>query len=278
MDTYFIRHTRVLDLSNETKKKLWDEHRIAIHFEAVDSVDPNAYQTPAGKKAVRLFAELAKNGGYVCAEYAGRSESLIGKVASGSKVDFINDGTWRSGAECHLKTLVVQDAKWLNREDYARLAVGRPRLGTIARWPSARDGVATLVDGREQSLDWRTAPPALQEIACSEVLRLPEIEEMGLPRLRCLLLPVGRTLRDVDIVGIAADGKRIFAQVTFLSRTVAAWKFEQLRAYGASGGSHRILFCQCENVAQEEGILVFPVQKVFELLGKFDWGQTLLKG
>ena len=173
---------------------------------------------------------------------------------------------------------MVQDAKWLNREDYLELGVSRPRQGTIARWRATGDSIAARVEGRERTLAWEALPPARQEIACSEALRLTEIEQLGLPRLRCLLLPVGRTLRDVDIVGIAEDGKRIFAQVTFHSRSGAAWKFDKLRAYGASGGSHRILFCQCENVAQEEGILVFPVQKVFELLGKFDWGQTLLKG
>jgi hypothetical protein len=112
------------------------------------------------------------------------------------------------------------------------------------------------------------------------VLRLSDVEQFGLPRLRCLLLPAGRTLRDIDIVGLAEDGKRIFAQVTFHPRAGAdcEWKLAKLRAYGASGGSHLILFCECDNVTQDAGIHVFPVQKVFELLSKFDWGRALLKG
>jgi hypothetical protein len=60
--------------------------------------------------------------------------------------------------------------------------------------------------------------PSQQEILCSEFLRMPEVESRGLPRLVHLLLPPGKTMRDIDIVGTAADGKRLLAQVTFGDR------------------------------------------------------------
>ena len=277
MRTYFIRHTNVLSVSDETRMRLIAENRIGIFFEAVDSLDPSDYPTRAGKKAVRIFAELATNGGYVCAEFSGRSESLIGKVPPDSKVEPF-DGEWQSGVPCRLKTLVVQSAIWLSREDYLILGVSRPIQGTLARWHAAGESIAALVEGREQAFAWASLPPARQEIACSELLRLPEAEQFGLPRLRCLLLPSGRTMRDIDLVGIGFDGRRIFAQVTFLPLASAESKINKLLAYGASGESHLLIFCRCENSIRERGITIFPVQKVFDLLSQLDWGKALLKG
>ena len=131
-----------------------------------------------------------------------RSKSLIGKVLPNSIVEPF-DGFWRSGEQCSLKTLVVQNAEWVNREDCLVLGVGRPRQGTIFRWWAVGHGIAARIEGRERPITWDTLPPACQEIACSEMLRLPEAEQLGLPRLRCLLLPVGGNMRDIDIVGLS---------------------------------------------------------------------------
>jgi len=37
-------------------------------------------------------------------------------------------------------------------------------------------------------------------------------------KLRRLLLPAGRTLQDIDLHGLAADGREVFGQVTYHPR------------------------------------------------------------
>ena len=80
MTTYFSRHTEVLDVDNETRQRLWEEGRIAIHFptdkrgeqpEDSSSVDPVDYSGLPGHSAMKALARLAAEGGYVCAQYHG---------------------------------------------------------------------------------------------------------------------------------------------------------------------------------------------------------------
>jgi hypothetical protein len=117
-----------------------------------------------------------------------------------------------------------------------------------------------------------------QEVACSEFLRLPEASKFGLPQLQSLLLPVGRTLKDVDIIGIATDGKQIFAQVTVSALHHASGKFDKLRKFVMPEKSHVILFCECDAPSIQDGIQIFPVSEVFKTLNGLEWGQQFLRG
>jgi hypothetical protein len=60
---------------------------------------------------------------------------------------------------------------------------------------------------------------------CSEYLRHAH---GALPILVHLLLPVGRTMKDVDIYGIASDGRKVHAKVTYLELERASDKFLRL--------------------------------------------------
>src|SRR5205085_12218981 len=102
----------------------------------------------------------------------------------------------------------------------------------------------------------------------------------GLPRLQSLLLPVGRTLKAVDFVGIATDGKRIFAQVTssLLHHAIDNGKLESLRQFVNPKKAHVVLFCSCDAPSVQDGIQIFPVEEVFRTLNRSKWGKHFLRG
>src|SRR5437867_11194646 len=208
MDMYFIRHSSSLDISEATRQRLWDERLIAIHYpedrngqwvEEADneSLDPEDYCGHA-KQYMSALHRLATEGGYVLAEYYGHSDFLIGTVPPNSGLALLR-GDWGSCQRvAALKTVQLRDACILNRRDHSVITASRPRQGTISRGHAVGDAVAAIIEGRVQPLSWGMLSSARQEVGCSEFLRLPEAAQFGLPRLQSLLLPVGRTLKDVD--------------------------------------------------------------------------------
>lgn len=94
------------------------------------------------------------------------------------------------------------------------------------KWPKAGRSVVRLVDGLTDELALEDLSPDQQEIVCSEFLRIDSNHE--LPRLAHLVLPTGRTMRDIDILGIAGDGKPLVAQVTFSPREQVGFKLDRL--------------------------------------------------
>jgi len=96
---------------------------------------------------------------------------------------------------------------------------------------------------------------AQQEAVCAEFLRETHEGLPELPRLHKLLLLVGRTLQDIDLHGLADDGREIFGQVTYHSRgsAPAKKKFVELKSYGERG-AHLVFFCRGRGSSQEEGV------------------------
>jgi hypothetical protein len=291
MTTYFCRHTQALDIDGQTRKRLWDERRIAIHFphdkrgtlaEESDnsSVDPEDY-AGAGRRAMKALARLAAEGGHVCAQHHGYEQVQVGRIDPGSKIDVL-DGKWGKawgleGRTAKLKSLQLQKDKVVNACDYAVILVGRPRLGTLMRWPNAGKLIENLVEGNEAQITFETLSPDQQEILCSEFLRSQDARRFGLPCLAHLILPVGRTMKDLDILGLATDGKRIFAQVTFVPFQQATGKMAGLRTYRSAGGSHLILFCDIDRPTIIDEITVFPISTVFQAFTSTDSGRLWLK-
>lgn len=287
MQTFFIRHSSGLDISEVTRKKLWAERRIAVHFPEDrtgtlrktdnDSLDPADYRSHA-KTVMGIFQLLRREGGYVCAQYLGQSELLLGTVAPNAKMALFR-GKWGSRPrQAVLKTLRLGNVRVLDPRDHSIIAACRPQRGTIARWRAVGDTVAALIERRVQAPSWHLLSYRQQEVGCSEFLRLPQVSQFGLPRLRSLVLPVGSTLKDVDFIGIAYDGKRIFAQVTYSDVHNVMWKLDKLRQFVAPRKSHVILFCNCDAPSIQDGIHIFPVREVFRMLKGLKWGRQFLRG
>jgi hypothetical protein len=82
---------------------------------------------------------------------------------------------------------------------------------------------------------------------------------------------------DVDILGLARDGKKIFAQVTHYHLPEAQDKLRKLIKYKGQEDHHLILFCDCKKERTVEGVKVFPIQKAFDVLSAQKFGQQWLK-
>jgi hypothetical protein len=183
---------------------------------------------------MNALVELARSGGYVCAQYQGRETCLVGMIVPNSSVELLY-GHWGSLHGCKdraavLKTLRLVRVKEVRPSESVAVLVGRPRQGTLMRWPNAGKAIENLVEGRAGQVQVADLSASQQEILCSELLRLPQARQLGLPNLVHLLLPVGRTMKDIDIYGLADAGDRLFAQVTFhfLEQAQARLKIDRL--------------------------------------------------
>jgi hypothetical protein len=132
----------------------------------------------------------------------------------------------------------------------------------MMRWPSAGQNIENLVEGRSADFDIGRLLPGQQEVLCSEFLRLPEAGMLGLPILSHLLLPLGRTMKDIDIYGLANDGKRIFGQITYKALDHVRCKVERLLAYSDTESPHLILFCKTDCVSKVSGVTIAPIDLV----------------
>lgn len=226
------------------------------------------------KRAIKCFGNLANEGGYVFAEYSKQHDKVkIGKVKPNSAVIFFetkwsqdcHDPKRRKGDKAVLKTLQMENVKILSKSDATVFLATRPRMGTITEWKSIKKYLEYAVEGKSFDENWDFLLPAQQEAICAEYLRKPDIEEC--PKLRFLLLPVGRNLPDLDIYGVAEDGKLIFAQVTHADIDSKDYreKLEKLKNYR---DGHLIIFCNCDKVKEKDGVLNIPTKKVFKWLKK----------
>jgi hypothetical protein len=290
MDTYFIRHTEDMDVDNATRDYLWDNKKIAIHFPWIKngkvtptdstSLNPDDYEKSSDRRAMRATVNLAGTGGYVCAQHVNREEAMLGYIKPSSNIELYK-GQWGSvhglqGRTAILKTLQLTKVKLIKPLDCPVILVGRPRRGTIMLWPSARKIVEDIVEGRKRKIQLNDLHYSQQEIMCSEFLRTMTATLYGLPQLEHLLLPTGRSMKDVDIAGIAKDGKVLMAQVTYSPLEEAQWKIERLLPY-KDPKSHLVLFCRCEEPRILKAIYVFPIEKAFQVFTSTKTGKRWLK-
>lgn len=278
MKSYFVRHTRGIAVLEKAIDYLWEQDKIGIHFPEVYeeraatpedvqdsvSINKNDYEGRGAKRGISTFSELNANGGYIWAEYQNRENVKIGKIVPHS-FD-IYETKWLPGEfpyqrKALLKTLRIdrKNVRIITPNEAMALRAARPIQGTITRWPSAKNRLKNLVEGIPIDKSWGSLFPSEQETVCSEYLRNPDVAEC--PTLKRLLLPVGRTLKDVDIYGYAADGKTLFAQVTYSNKYEVNGKIQDLQKYDDSR-SHLVFFCNCEDVEYEGNVLFIPVERV----------------
>jgi hypothetical protein len=134
--------------------------------------------------------------------------------------------------------------------------------GTLYQWKAIGDKISRYVrkEKMQPSWSWLTVPE--QETVCAEYLRSSEVPEKM--RVAHLLLPVGRTLRDVDIFGITSEGRELFVQVTFSNETdLLAAKIDALRSHD---GKHLVLISPTDPKKSE--IFWIPTENVWNWLSE----------
>ena len=275
LKTYFVRHSSKLDLDNYTLGLLWDGDYVGIHYphdihgtfskHDAKSTDPKDYEGTA-KSCMNKFQEIAKNGGYIFAVYKHQSGGKIGYVEPNSKVELLH-GVWGSkngneGREAILKVLKLMSPKNLSAQESISLKSVQPRQGTTCQWRKVGSRVEALLNGKIDSVVGSLTPD-LQEVMCMEFLRTEAAKKYALPILKYTLSPVGRTLKDLDILGMTDGSDFISAQVTYHALGAADWKLKKLNNY-ATKDNFTIYFCKCKEPTNIDGHIIFPLDLVFK--------------
>lgn len=293
MDTYFIRHTDKMKIEPSTFKGLWTKQRVGIHYPFFKkrlkrrdntSLDPNDY-VGGGRRAMRALRRLSEEGGYVCARYFDQNDILLGYVKPGTPIQLLKTH-WsgeefrKKGALAILKTIKLSKCRVLEPQDQPAIIASRPRLGTIMRWPRAKRMIENLVLRRKNRACWEDLTTERQEVVCSEFLRMNLANNLKLPRLKHLILPVGRTMQDIDIYGLTTKGRTLFAQVTSASmlENQTEEKLGRLKKFFVPNRTEAILFCDCEKPHKRDRIHIVPIRTVFRLLRQSREGRRLLLG
>jgi hypothetical protein len=277
-DAYLIRHTDGLDISDKDLKELYEQRKIAIHFpttnkdknnigtEDIESLNPDEYKKTSYCLAIRRFTELAKNGGYVWVEYRTESDIIIGKIKPNSTIEINKNYKWRKNPDriAKLKTLQLDKNKlrFIKPDEAMSLKAARPIKCTISPWKKGNQ-LRRLFNG-ENSLPakWENLSPDQQETICAEFLR-ENHPKTGIPKLKYLLLPVGRTMKDIDIWGLTDKNKNLFAQITFSDDPKSiADKNERLQACHRKGKNELLLFYPCGKIRSDNDILCIPTEMV----------------
>ncbi len=210
---------------------------------------------------IRRFLDLGVSGGYVWAQYRGLPGVKIGVIEPGSKPELLRR-RWtnpryvsRLGDVAILKTLRLTRVREVGPGKLMSLRAARPRQGTVCQWPRIGRRLENILEDRQQALRWESLSPDQLEVACSEFLR--EQTQAGLPRLSMLLMPPGRTMKDVDLYGVTPDDQEVFAQVTQRTATASNSKLRHLRDY-AGDRVHLLFFCDVRTVEQQDGVTLVP--------------------
>jgi nicotinamide riboside kinase len=82
-------------------------------------------------------------------------------------------------------------------------------------------------------------------------------------------------MKDVDILGLSNEGKSILAQVSYSWEP--AWKIERLKNYDQKDQTELILFCQTDIPKIINGVIVYPLQRVFDLFQRSEKGKKWME-
>lgn len=206
MQTAFIRHN--CSSTRHVLQQLWDEHLVALHYSDSCSTAPNDYQ-PSGRKALERLWSYCRDGVLVGADYRrlNGAAMLVGNIVPGSRIVARKFQDPASGESFTYKIVQLRDAVEVSYADYPLLVGIQPRQATVTGWPSARAVLEAALNGTPLPREPSSLHPSQLEVLCYEWLR-------GRNLLERLLMPIGRGLIDIDILGTNRNGGRVIAQVT----------------------------------------------------------------
>jgi len=276
LKTYYARHTKI-SISDAAVRNLRERQLIAIHYPEAknrpvpdhpdsESLDPNDYESTGAKRALSSLIRLAKDGGYVVAQYRGIPKLVVGKVEAGSQI-VLEKSIWHAphkGQELYpdreaiLKAVTYIEICELEPLQQRNALAIAPQLSTLSEWHAIGDKVKNLAEGNDLIVGLSDLHFSEQEVLCGEFLRAPSIE--GVPTLSTMLLPMGRTAKDIDIYGVATDGRRLIAQVKFTHEE--SHVRDLLARYGKSD-CHLILFSGIERSILQGPVLQISLSEVY---------------
>jgi len=206
VQTVFVRHN--CSSTQHVLEQLWKRRLIALHYENKLSTNPADYG-PKGRNALKRLWKYCTSGAIVGADYRrlGRAAMLVGELPKNSRVQGEEFRDPDTGHTFIYKVAVLHRAREVRFVDYPLLLGRQPRQATITGWPSAARVLEAAIHNHPLPYDASCLHPSQLEVLCYEYLR----ERHHLERL---LMPIGRSLLDIDILGLDKDGNKVLAQVT----------------------------------------------------------------
>ena len=220
---FFVRH--LFSSTDETLVDLWNRRKIAIHYDDVPSLEPKDYSKKNQKAATEMlnnFKECRDKGAIVVAIFRkiNRNTVLLGEIEKGTKIEF-PEYPYKNKKSI-LKTMQMKNVREYHFIKFPILSAALPRQGTMKHIRQAERIIRHLFENKQLPDTVYSLSPEQLEVLCYEYLK-----RRG--KIESLLLPIGRNLIDVDIIGLNKDGNKISAQVTFAKEKAKVLdKFERL--------------------------------------------------
>lgn len=227
----FIRH--LIRCTTQTLQSMYDRRYFVLDYQPFGP-DPALYSETSAVNAIKRLNAFCKSGGWIAADYKDlrNGKILVGKVLPNTKVEMLDYENYKG-----YKGVLIVDAKEISLMDYPVLQSLMPRLGGILTdYSKAKTAlIAAYTDQPLPTAVYSLSTEQLETL-CYEYMRINGLIDH-------LLLPIGRTLRDVDIIGIDSEGNTIAAQVTFETSAVELnRKSLALTQFGNSKYSSKFIF------------------------------------
>lgn len=203
MKAAFIRHKLDFPNGEKTLKKMWDDRIVAVDYD----YKPNNAQNDSvktGRNALDRLIEFCHEGGVIGADYnlLYPSKMLVGEIPKGTSM------VKRKYDDYEYQTFQLVNVREVSFSKYPALSAMRPKMTTFSKWPMAEKYLNSIIKNEPLSREVRSLSDSFLEVLCHEYMR-----EAGL--IDTLLMPIGRTLKDLDIIGLGSKGEYVAAQVTF---------------------------------------------------------------
>lgn len=256
MQAVFIRHK--MTSTPDILKDLWSKRLIAVHYADIPSTNPQDYEK-AGRQALKRLWDYCSLGAVVGATFTTikRTEMLVGEITKGAQVKITEyDGLI-------YKTVQLENVCEISFRDYPVLWAIRPRQATVTGWASAQRYLEAILNRENLPRIVSSLAPSQLEVICQEYLRIKGY-------LHALILPIGRTLPDIDIYGIDEHGGTIIGQVT-QSRNPAeiSKKLARLKSY-QDKETKLVFFGPKSQLVEDISIEYVAVEDVFLEIDRMD--------
>jgi hypothetical protein len=260
MKEIFIRHN--IGSTPDVIKQLWEGKYIALHYENKCDTNPSAYTEKAAQNSIKRLIKHSKNGAYVGAVYKGneyKDKILIGQISKGTQIQGkIFKDTNAPEKKFHYKVVKLINTQEVSIIDYPVLASIQPRRITIGEWKLAKGVVEAIVKNVKPPFNVNSMHYGQLEVICYEYLKQKDI-------IANLLSPIGRTMVDIDILGIDKNGKKLAAQVTFFDEKKASDKINRLQTFS---GNAILYFFGDVKTQLKDNVQFIDIKDIFSFLSQ----------
>lgn len=256
----FIRHN-FSDSAKNINEYLWNNDLIAIHYDNIASINSEDYEKPIARDSIKRMVDYCKTGVIIAATYRNfqPGKIKIGEIERNSEIEFLNSWDAIQAGNFIYKTVAIKNPQVILYSDFPLLAAIQPQQVTLTGWPSATNYLNAIINNQPLERNVNFLTPGQLEVGCYEYLKMLNLVQV-------LLLPIGRTLMDIDIIGLDESGNKVFAQVTHSkNKKQIKKKIENLIDY-QSNGNKLYFFGPNESKTELDGVEFITIDSVFEKL------------